>query len=200
MGLSKKKNNESQMQSSYNAQLAQQNALLAEAAKPSALQQKLEAGNLKFLEQTDGSSGPMDITKVEGMSPYLGLYDNAKRGQDQERFGEGALTLAGEGSGGWGKLMKQQRQMQREQDAGGQLTNAFAQKNAEVRGSSLPLIGLHQQRTLGVAGQAGQNASNAGQMWMNYRGTQRPSFWSQLALGAVGAVGQAAGAGATFGL
>lgn len=184
---------ESQMQANYNAQLAQQNALLAKAQEPSELQKRLDAEAIGFLDDTSGKNGPFDVTKTTGMSPYLGLYDAAKKGQNEERFGEGALTLAGENAGGWGKLMKQQRQMQREQDAGGQLTNAFAMKNAEVRGSALPLMQLSQNRSMGVAGLASNNTQNAGNMWMGYRQTQRPSFWSQLALGVVGAAGNAAG-------
>lgn len=192
MGWSSRSNNTpNQLQQQYQQSLAQSNALLASLAKPSELQTRLEQEDLNFLDDTSGKNGPMDIYKVRGMEPYLDLYNHAKEGQTQERFGEGALTLAGDGSSGWGKLMKEHRAAQREQDAAGQLSNAFAVKNAEVRGSALPLINAGINRASSAAGVASNNAGQAGNIWMNYRQTQRPSFWSQL-LGGIQGVAQGA--------
>lgn len=89
-------------------------------------------------------------------------------------------------------MLSEQRKAHAQQDAAGGLERAFSLRNAEVRGSALPLIGIGQARnatSLGaLSGLYGGAADRRNQLAM------RPGFWEQLALAAVGSAGQAAGA------
>lgn len=193
MGTKKKsKENDLANQQSMWSNAAYQQYL--KSLEPSELEKRLSADALQFLDDTSGKNGPMDITKVQGMSPYLDLFNRAKSRGGEERYGTGALALAGENSGGWGKLLKQHSQMRREEEAGGQLSNAFAMRNAEVRGSALPLANMYNQRNQAGAQTALGGMGQAGNTWMGFRQTQKQPFWQQLLMGGMQAAGGMASA------
>lgn len=168
---------------------------LALASKPTPVQSFLDDENLRFLEATSGKPGtpPLDVGNLPGMAPYMNLYGPAAEKQDAERMGTGLLQMGAEGSNP--EYVSRLRELgadRRQRDRGGALERLFAAKNAEVRGSVLPLISADLSRSLGVSGQAG---SQVGQSAQNYAQFQpRPSFFSNLLGSAIqGGIGLATG-------
>lgn len=161
---------------------------LAVAAKPTPVQSFLDDENLRFLEATSGKPGtpPLDVGNLPGMAPYMNLYGPASEKQDAERMGTGLLQMGEYGSNPeYASRLKELGADRRERDRGGALERLFAAKNAEVRGSILPLISADLSRSLGVSGQAG---SQVGQSAQNYAQFQpRPSFFSNLLQGGLNA-------------
>lgn len=144
-----------------------------EARKPSPLQEAWERQNLDFLnwENSRGAyeGKPLDITNAPGMGPSLALYNRAAAGQQGERQGQGLITMGLSGNSQLTDKLAQQSKARREQEAAGALENAVAMKTAEAHGSVLPLSALHQSRTMGLAGMAGNQAGGSTGLWANYR-------------------------------
>lgn len=149
-----------------------------QAAAPKPVETEMEKEQLGWLAQTKAPD--FDVTKLNALTPQLSLYNHAKAGQEGQRMGLGALRMGmGEGDGsGLSTLLASQQQAHREQDAAGQLENAFAAKDAEMRGSVMPLLGLQQNRTMGLAGLGNNASQNSTNQWASFR--PRPSIWSQL--------------------
>lgn len=169
---------------------ARQQALITQAAQPKPVESAVESQQLGWLNATSGKDGPIDITKLPGMGPSYGLYDSAINRQQGERMGIGALRLGAQGANGnLSRLLQEQSLNERQQQAAGQFENAYRFKDAEMRGSVLPLLGLQQSRSMGLASLASGNAANSTNAWSNFR--PAPSFWQQLLLTGVGAAGNA---------
>ncbi len=168
---------------------AREERLLAVAEKPDPLAERVRSSRMSWLDSVEGKNGPVDVTKIEAMAPYLDLWNKSRSRRDGERMGTGALRLgAANQNPEIAARISEQRQTEREQEAGGNLENAFRLKDAEMRESYMPLMGLQQSRDLGAAGfgvQASQNATSAYGQWLSR--PQRPSFWGQLALGGLSA-------------
>jgi len=175
------------------ADRAARDALIQTAAQPRPLEQAYDSERLNWINSTSGQNGPIDVTKLPGMGPSYGLYDAASRRQQGERMGIGALRLGAEGSNpGLSQLLRQQSEDQRQQDASGQFENAYRMKDAEMRGSVLPLLGLQQNRTMGLASLGSGNSAQATNTYANFR--PAPSFWQQLlmtGLGGAASIGSA---------
>lgn len=174
--------------------------------KPTPVEDKLNTQNLSFLNAVegkadDGTSSPFDIRDSRlGLAPHLQMFDSAVNRQDDDRAGTGAIQMGLQGSNpNLTALLSEQRKGRAAQDAGGGLERAFSLRNAEVRGSALPLIGLNQSRNATTLGALGGMYGHASQGYQNAQSNyidqaSRPSFWSQLALAGVGAAGGAASA------
>jgi hypothetical protein len=94
-------------------------------------------------------------------------------------MGIGALRMGMDGdNSGLSTLLASQEQAHREQDAAGQLENAFAVKDAEMRDSMMPILGLQQNRTMGLAGLSNNASQNSTNQWASFR--PRPSVWQNL--------------------
>jgi len=145
----------------------------------SPLELQREQESLDWMNQTKGPE--FDVTKLNALTPQLSLYNHAKAGQEGERLGIGALRMGQMGdNSGLAALLASQQQAHREQDAAGQLENAFAAKDAEMRGSVMPLLNFQQGRSMGLASLASGNANNSTAAWANFR--PAPSFWQKLLL------------------
>lgn len=159
-------------------QQAQATQYMQTAAPPDPVEAFINAENLGFLEDSTGKSGPVDVTRMRGMAPHYGLYNAAINRQNADKQGTGLMRMGQAGSNpNLAALISQNRGDRQRQEAGGQLENAFAMKNAEVRGSIMPLLGLGQNRRMGLAGMASGNA-NAMQGFAN----QSRGLASQLAM------------------
>lgn len=189
MGNKKDKEKERQLAAQSAADLATRNAAMATAAAPTPLESAYDKERMDWMDQTSGKAGPIDITTLKGMGPSLGLYNSASKRQQGERMGTGALQLGAAGANpGLSQLLRQQSDDQRQQDAAGGLENAYAMKDAEMRGSIMPLLGLQQNRTMGLAGMASGNSNQASERYTNFK--PAPSFWQQMLMGGIGAAGQ----------
>lgn len=146
----------------------------------------------------DATSGktPLDISKLPGMAPYLDIYNTAAAKQKGERFGLGSLRFgAANANPNLMGALAQQEQAHAKQDAAAQLGNAFAIRNAEVRGSALPLIGIGENRAGGKTGIAANMANSASNRWASHQ--IRPGFWQNMLMQAThGAASGAAAAAA----
>lgn len=187
----KKKQQELERQAA--ADRAARDAAIATASQPRPLETAYDAERLGWLNATSGKDGPIDVAKLPGMGPSYGLYDAASKRQEGQRMGIGALGLGAQNTNpGLGQLLRQQSEDQRQQDAAGGLENAYRMKDAEMRNSVLPLLGLQQNRTMGLASLASGNSAQATNTYANFR--PAPSFWQQLLLtGIQGAAGVASG-------
>lgn len=122
---------------------------------------------------------------MPGLGPSRSLYEHARAGQQSERQGIGALRMGLNASDpGMAANLAEQSKLRREQDASGQLEQAVAMKLAEAKGSALPLIGLNQQRTMGLASLAGNQSGNSTGLWSQFR--VRPSGWATFGQGLLG--------------
>jgi hypothetical protein len=146
--------------------------------KPGPYEQALNDEGLAWINATDGKN-PLDISKLPGMAPWVDIYSTATAKQQGQRLGTGMM--------GYGSAMAnptmlaalaQQEEAHRRQDAGAQLSNAFAMKDAEVRGTALPLIGIGENRESAKVGTTAQMANSAAQRWASHQ--IRPGFWSNL--------------------
>lgn len=154
-----------------------------QANEQSPLQKRLEQGNLDWLDWEQGKGSfegkPIDVMSAPGLGPSLSLYNRAKAGQQGERQGIGALRMGLNASDpGMAANLAEQAKLRREQDAAGALEGAVAMKSAEVKGSSLPLAQLEQQRRMGLAGLSGGQAQNTQGLWAGFR--PRPGFLGQI--------------------
>lgn len=172
---------------------ARQQALMTQAAQPKPLETAVDTQSQEWLDATSGKNGPLDITTLSAMKPNLSLYDNAVNRQQGERMGIGALRLGAENTNpGLGQLLRQQSEDQRQQAASGQLENAYRTTDAQMRGSILPLLGLQQNRSMGLASLASGQSQNSTNQYTNFR--PAPSIWQNLLLtGIQGAAGIGAG-------
>lgn len=168
---------------------AREQAALTAASAPSPLEKTYETGVQNYLDDTSGANGPVDFTKVRGLGLAAGLYNNASQRQQGERMGIGALQLGAQGQNPeLGQLLRQQSSDERQQAASGQFENAVRMKDAQVRGDVLPLLGLDQNRSLGIASLSSGNANNSTNQYANFR--PAPSFWQQLLLTGIGGAAQ----------
>ena len=171
------------------ADRARMDAYMAQAAAPKPLETALDTQSLDWLNATSGKNGPLDITSLSAMKPNLALYDAASKRQTGERMGLGALQLGAQGSNPMlSQLLRSQQDDQRQQDAAGGLENAYRLTDAQMRGSIMPLLGLQQNRTMGLAGMASNASGQSTSQWANFK--PAPSFWSQLLMQGIGAAGQ----------
>lgn len=176
-----------------NQQLTQQ----IEAYKPSEYEQALNQEGVDWMKATSGGA-PLDITKLPGMAPYLDIYNSAAAKQKGQRMGLGLLSYgAANANPALVASLAQQDESHRRQDAAAQLNNAFALRNAEVRGTALPLINIGENRAqskIGAYGNiasTGANMANAGaDRWARFQ--VRPGFWANLLNNATAGIGQGA--------
>lgn len=191
MGNKTDKGKLAQLQAQQDADRAAAAKAQTVAATPTPLEAATNQNSLDWINATSGKSGePLDVTKLPGMGPSYGLYDAAANRQQGERMGIGALQLGAQGqNAGLGQLLREQSTNQRQQDASGQLENAYRFKDAEMRGSIMPLLGLQQNRTMGLAGMANSTANNSTGTWANFR--PAPSFWQNLLMAGIQGAGNA---------
>jgi hypothetical protein len=163
---------------------ARQLALMTTASQPTELETAASKEKLDWLNATSGKSGPIDVTKLPGMGASWGLYDQASKRKSGERMGIGALRLGAQGSDpNLTNLLEQQSNDQRQQDASGAFENAYRYKDAEMRGSIMPLLNLSQNRTMGLASLGSNNANASTSAWSNFR--PAPSIWQQMLLSGI---------------
>lgn len=129
------------------------------------------------------------------MSPYLDIFNAASAKQKGQRFGLGMLNMgASNANPNLMAALAQQDESHRRQDAANQLNNAFAFKDAQVRGGIPNLIGIAENRAGGKAGMANQNANAAANRWSQFQ--IRPGFWATMLNNATQGIGQGLAAAA----
>lgn len=173
--------------------------LMTTAATPPPLENTLTNETQNWFDVTSGKNGPLDIYNLKALKPSLGLFNAASRRQQGERYGIGALAMGAQNTNpGLGQLLRQQSEDQRQQDAAGQLENAYRLTDAQMRGQAFPLMNQAQGRNLNLAGLSNSNSANSTNMFTQF--TPRPSIWAQLANSAVQGAAGAATSWATGGL
>lgn len=152
----------------------------------SPLEAKLRIRAENFLTQSAGSGG---IESIDALKPHLDLYNSAVSDQQNDRQSTGILQLARGGDPNQAAAFNTYMKFRRQQDAAGQLENAYNQTSADITGQSFNLAGMANQRLSDRAGMAQQ----AYQTYLN-----KPVHPSMLQQGLGFAMGglQAAGGGA----
>lgn len=179
MGNKSDKEKQRRLEEQQRQDRERQQALITTASQPTPLETAVDKEKLDWINATSGKAGPIDITKLPGMGPSYGLYDAAVNRQQGERMGIGALRLGSQGAdSNLGRLLQEQSTNERQQSASGQFENAYRFKDAEMRGSIMPLLGMQQNRSMGLASLGSSNAANSTNAWANFR--PAPSFWQQL--------------------
>ncbi len=129
------------------------------------------------------------------MQPYLDVFQQAAAKQGAQRFGLGTMAFgAANANPNLMGALAQQDEAHRRQDAAAQLSNAFAVRNAEVRGSALPLIGIGENRAQTKLGTTANMATNNSNNWARFQ--VRPGFWAGLLNNATQGIGAGLGAAA----
>lgn len=165
--------------------------------QPSPYEQALNTEGVNWMNATSGPGVP-NVASLPGMAPYIDIYNTAIAKQKGRKFGLGSMNFgASQASPNMLAALGAQEEAHRRQDAGQQIQNAYAVRNAEVRGTALPLIGIGESREAGKVGALGGAAQQAAGSYANYQ--VRPSFMAQLALKTVEQAGQGAMAAATYG-
>jgi hypothetical protein len=165
--------------------LTQQNQFFTQAATPDPLAERMRTSRLKWLDDTEGKNGPLDVGKLEGMAPYLDLYNRARAKREGERVGIGALKMGLDASSPeLAARIAEQRDTERQQEAAGGLENAFRTKDAEMKDSVMPLIGMRQQKDMGLASLASSNSNSARDAYLQMllRPKKTP-FWQSMLAG-----------------
>lgn len=133
---------------------------------------------MDWLSATSGKE-PLDISKLPGMSPYLDIYNQAVSKQKGQRMGLGTLQLgAASANPNLIASLAQQDESHRRQDAAAQLNQAYALRNAEVRGSALPLIGIGENRNANKVSTTATMANAGANRYAQFQ--PRQSFWATL--------------------
>lgn len=181
--------------------LETQNRLMTQAETPDPLAERLRTQRMLWLDATEGKNGPVDVTKLEGMAPYLDLYNRGRAKREGERQGIGLLRMGVNASNpDLAARLAEQRGAEREQEAAGAFSNAYNMKDAEMRESIMPLLGLQQNRDMGLAGLSSSNYNNATDQYVRMLNRPRqPSIWGSILGGALGAAGSIGSAGITAG-
>jgi len=145
---------------------------------------------MDWMAATSGDK-PLDITKLPGMAPYLDVYNTAAAKQKGQRMGLGLLSYgAANANPALVANLAQQDQSHRQQDAAAQLNNAFAVRNAEVRGTALPLINIAENRQQAKLDTTANMANAGADRWSRFQ--VRPGFWANLLNNATAGIGQGA--------
>jgi hypothetical protein len=118
-----------------------------------------------------------DIGDAPGMDPYIQIGRGALERGKKERMGTGALALGDPGSSGHAAKLREMGQAEAAQQFGAGLENAYAMRNAEVKGSYGPLAQLELGRKMGQL----NNTSQAQALWVQ---KQRKSPWDYALEGA----------------
>lgn len=174
----KQKKEEEQARQSYQQEI--------QAYKPSPLEEAETARIMKFRKQWDGGT---DVKDIEGLAPYLDLFNASKQGQESARVGTGMFALGGQNTSGnvsQASDLEKLIQSQKEQAGQGMLYNAANQANMEATGQGNFLINTDQQRKAGRSGLAGQ-------FYQTTLQRPRDTPWWKTALGLAMGGAQAAG-------
>lgn len=148
-----------------------------QANTKSPLELAREKESLDWINDTTGVNGPFDIMKVRGMAPSLSAYSHSAADQQRERQGIGALRMGLNATSPEAAAnLATQDNLRRDQERGGRLEQAFAAKDASMRGDVMPLLGLQNNRNMGLAGLAGSQSGNSTGLWSQFR--VRPSGWA----------------------
>jgi len=139
----------------------------------------------KWFAQTSGSG---DIRSFDALKPNLQLYDAAINDQQNDRKSSGILEALGTGSNAGAANYKTYMNAKRQQDAAGQLENAYNATNADMTGQSYQLAQIANSRNLGKAGASSQ-------AYNTYMQNKGPSMFDKfmqvggLVVGGMGGVG-----------
>lgn len=169
----------------------QQQQFFTQAAAPDPLAERLRASRMSWLDATEGKNGPLDVSKLEGMAPYLDLYNRGRARREGERQGIGVLQMGVQGSNPeLAARIAEQHDSERQQESAGAFENAFRMRDSEMRDSIMPLIGMKSSKDLSLAGLASGNANSARDAYLTMLlKPKKPPFWQSALMGGLGAVG-----------
>jgi hypothetical protein len=182
-------NAQQQALAAQNAQAQQNyNTIVANAEKPTPLEQRTSDDAMSWLDFTSGKNGPVDYTKAPGLV-NLGLYDEATANRFAERTATGGIEMGKDGGNATALAMrKTQLADQMGEARGANLANAVRAKDAEVRGSTVPfLIGTDAARNANLVGSATSRANSAEGDYGSYK--PPTPFWQTAVVAGLGAAG-----------
>jgi hypothetical protein len=146
----------------------QTNNAIADAGKPSALQQKIDAKALNWMNWED-STAPKDITQAPGMDAQMDVYRMANQRAEADRIGGGALNLADTNSA-YSDQVKTQNKMAVRDITGQGLHEG-------LQGLKNEALGLANQSTSADAARKSLSANLALQNQNNYYHRPKKKAW-----------------------
>jgi hypothetical protein len=158
-------------------------ASIDKAAEVNPLQSARQADLLNFRGQVNNGT---DIKDIDLMRPNMNLFNNAQRdGADETGVGLlGSNALSG-ANGKLATLIGEQQKSRRQEQAQGDLYNAFNQTQHEAAGEGQQIAQADTAQRLGVAGLNNQ-------LYTQYLNRpNRPSWWQPLLQGGMMAAGAA---------
>ena len=144
--------------------------------KPTPMEERETARAMQWREQTEGGT---DVRNLTALKPHLNLFDAATNEQQNDRKGTGILQLGAQNANpNQAAALDTYYKYKRQQDAAGQLENAYNATDAQMTGQITPmLMQMANQRQMGRAG----IAQNAYQSYLHR--PKKPSFLEQLLSG-----------------
>jgi hypothetical protein len=110
--------------------------------------------NQKFIQQADSGT---DVGSIDMLKPFLDLYNRASADQQNQRTSTGILNLAQKSANpNQAAAYNAYLNSKRQQDAAGQLENAYNAADAQATGNLFNLAQLANSRNLGKAGASAQ--------------------------------------------
>jgi hypothetical protein len=177
---------------------AREERLLSAAERPDPLAERQRSRILRILDWDEGTGSfegrPRNVEEMPGIEPYLDLYRNASERSAGERMGRGVISLGTEMQNPeLAGRIREQQDVERQQQAAGQLEGAVTANLADATGSVLPYAQLEQSRAMNLANMASGNAASARDAYIQMlTRPRRPGFLSQLAMGMVGGLSSVA--------
>lgn len=148
--------------------------------KASPLEEKRNASAMQFFNDIESGK---DVSEIAALKPNLNLYNAAVSDQQNDRKGTGILQLGARGANpNQAAALDTYMKYQRQQNAAGQLENAYNATYADYSGNLSPLLmQMSNQRQATKAGLA----QDAYKTYLNRPKT--PSIWEKLLQGGISA-------------
>jgi hypothetical protein len=162
-------------ESNLQAQVAAANARADAAEKTAATPDPMEQRRRDYLMSVDdwrtGKSGPIDVRNLPGGGVGMSLRQEAMKSHDAGRLGRGLATLSDGASPSYSADLDKEMQLERD------LAGAGALEDYVDNSRNMSLYDAANSRTQQAYGNL-----------QNYRQNKQPSFFKQLALGAIGSL------------
>lgn len=181
---------EANLQAQVDAANARANAAEKAAATPDPFEQRRRDYLMSVDDWRTGKSGPIDVRNMPGGAVGLALRQEAMKAHDAGRLGRGLATLSDGANPNFSAALDKETQLQRDLEGAGQLEDYVDNTLAGVDAEMGNWAGVGNSRNMTLYNTAANQAQQAYGNLQSYRQNKSPSFFKQLALGAIGSSGQ----------
>jgi hypothetical protein len=179
-------------ESNLQAQVAAANARADAAEKTAATPDPMEQRRRDYLMSVDdwrtGKSGPIDVRNLPGGGVGMSLRQEAMKSHDAGRLGRGLATLSDGASPSYSADLDKEMQLERDLAGAGALEDYVDNTLSGVDAEMGNWANVGNSRNMSLYDAANSRTQQAYGNLQNYRQNKQPSFFKQLALGAIGSL------------